>query len=200
MDVSHLCAAPNPAAPRIQDAPQNLSEIPNVSLPEGTCFFGCGEVSKMSFLFGRWFPWNIMKYQGCMLTLSGWRERICQSCVEISLVPNISQINDHNMQDLIGRTLRLRNQQKYLGSRKSCFHDLFDHNSDAVGDPESDRFVDTVALNNLTTWDVSKKQDSTDSTTWMNSTLKCTKNIPRSDGPEPSWRLLNWYTPNSTTE
>lgn len=39
---------------------------------------------------------------------------------------------------------------KYLGSRKSCFHDLFDHNSDAVGDPESDRFVDTVALNNLT--------------------------------------------------
>ena len=88
-----------------------------------------------------------------MLTLSGWRERICQSCVEISLVPNISQINDHNMQDLIGKDFETTKPTKI--SRKSsplsCFHDLFDHNSDAVGDPESDRFVDTVALTNLTT-------------------------------------------------
>ena len=108
---------PTPRPPRIQDAPQNLSEIPNVSLPQGTCFFGWGEVSKMSFLFGRWFSWNIMTYQGCMLTLSGWRERICQSCVDISLVPNISQINDHNMQDLIGKDFETTKPTKI--SRKS---------------------------------------------------------------------------------
>ena len=114
------------------------------------------------FLIGRRFPrWvscleddsdemyrSTMKYQGCTLTLRWWWEgqslslSLCQSCVEMlpdskhipNQFPQCARVDGERLQDD-----RIMRAKKYLGSRKSCFYNLFDHNSDAFGDTESDQ-------------------------------------------------------------